>query len=70
MDYHANGRSKLLRTFALVRLLLRHFASQRPQRQNNDSLYMKHRCWCNTQMHNEVFSHTQLTLLQMFLSGS
>ena len=47
--------------------VLRHFASHRPQQQNNDSLYVKHRRWCNTQMHNEVFGHKQITLLRMFI---
>ena len=28
-------------------------------------LYMEHPDWCNTQMYNEVFSHTQHTLLRM-----
>lgn len=53
--------------FALVPSLLRHLASYRPQQQNTDSLYTKHRRWCIIQMHNEVFSHTHLILLRMFI---
>ena len=67
MDYHATGRSRLLRALALVPSLLRHLASHRPQQQNTDILYIKHRRWCITQIHNEVFSHTQITLLRMLI---
>jgi len=67
MDYHATGRSKLLRAFALVPSLLRHLASHCHGQQNTDSLYVKHRRWFITQTHKDVFSHTPLTLLRLFV---
>jgi hypothetical protein len=33
----------------------------------NLTFTLKHPRWCNTQTHNNVFSHTPLTLLRMFI---